>query len=441
MKNSKIHRQSVTARITRREFVSAAAAAASLTIVPSSVFAAPGKQAPSDKLNIACIGVGGRGYPNLMNVKGENIVAFCDVDDKRAAGTYKEFPKVKKYYDFRRLLDKERKNIDAVVISTTDHVHIPASVMAMKRGKHVYCEKPLGHNIGEVREATKIAQRYHLATQMGNGAHSGYNYRSVVKMIKSGVIGEVKEAHCWCDESWPSKNRPKDKPPIPKTLKWDLWLGPAPYRPYNRCYLPLSWRGWWDFGNGRIGDMGCHMIDLPFSALDLKYPLTVESKRSTPVYKESAPRWLISKWTFPKRGKLPPVELTWYDGNQRPPLQKQHNMPDWPEATIFVGSKGMMIADYGRFKLFPEKNFKGFKRAHVTNVMSHHAEWIKACKTGSPTGTDFAYAGPLTETILLGAVACRVGEKLQWDAKNLKATNCPQADQFISRENRKGWEL
>ncbi|MDP6545824.1 MAG: Gfo/Idh/MocA family oxidoreductase [Phycisphaerae bacterium] len=441
MQNDKTSSQSITAKITRREFVNAAAAAASLTIVPSSVFGAPGKQAPSDKLNIACIGVGGRGYANLMNVKDENIVAFCDVDDKRAADTYKKFPKVKKYYDFRRLLDKERKNVDAVVISTTDHVHIPASVMALKRGIHVYCEKPLGQNIGEVREATKVAKRYSLATQMGNGAHSGHNYRSVVKMIKSGVIGDVKEAHCWCDESWPSKNRPKDKPPVPKTLKWDLWLGPAPYRPYHRCYLPLAWRGWWDFGNGRIGDMGCHMIDLPFTALDLKYPLTVESKRSTPVYKESAPRWLISKWTFPKRGALPPVELTWYDGNQRPPLQKQHKMPDWPEATIFVGSKGMMIADYGRFKLLPEKDFAGFRRPPLAHGPSHTREWIKACKTGSPTGTDFAYAGPLTETVLLGAVACRAGEKLEWDAKNLKATNCPQADQFIRRENRKGWKL
>ncbi|MDP7286358.1 MAG: Gfo/Idh/MocA family oxidoreductase, partial [Phycisphaerae bacterium] len=368
--------------------------------------------------------------------------ALCDVDARRASRLFKSHGKTAKIFkDFRRLLDKERKNVDAVVISTTDHVHIPASVMALKRGIHVYCEKPLGHNIGEVREATKVAKRYGLATQMGNGAHSGHNYRSVVKMIKSGIIGEVKEAHCWCDESWPSKNRPKETPPIPKTLKWDLWLGPAPYRPYHRCYLPLSWRGWWDFGNGRIGDMGCHMIDLPFSALNLKYPLTVESRRSTPIYTESAPKWLISKWTFPKRGKLPPVELTWYDGDQRPPLQKKHNMPDWPEATIFVGSKGMMIADYGRFKLFPEKDFKGVKRPRLTNVMSHHAEWIKACKTGSSTGTDFAYAGPLTETILLGAVACRAGKKLEWDAVNLKATNCPQADQYIARENRKGWEL
>ena len=441
MQNGKTNGRSMTARITRRQFASAAAAAASLTIVPSSVLAASGKQAPSDKLNIACIGAGGRGYANLMNVKGENIVAFCDVDDKRAAPTYKEFPEVKRYYDFRKLLDKERKNIDAVVISTTDHVHIPASVMALKRGMHVYCEKPLGHNIGEVREAAKVAKRYGLATQMGNGAHSGYNYRSVVQMIKSGVIGDVTEAHCWCDESWPSKNRPTETLPVPKTLKWDLWLGPAPWRPYHRCYLPLAWRGWWDFGNGRIGDMGCHMIDLPFTALDLKYPLTVESRRSSPIYKESAPRWLISKWTYPKRGDLPPVTLTWYDGNQRPPLQKKHNMPDWPEATIFVGTKGMMIADYGRFKLLPEKNFKGVRRPRIANLMSHHAEWIKACKTGSPTGCDFAYAGPLTETVLLGAVACRAGKKLEWDAKNLKATNCPEADEFIKRVNRKGWEL
>jgi hypothetical protein len=182
------------------------------------------------------------------------------------------------------------------------------------------------------------------------------------------------------------------------------------------------------------------MIDLPFTALDLKYPLTVESKRSTPIYTESAPAWLISTWTFPKRGKLPPVTLTWYDGNKRPPLQKKHNMPDWPEATIFVGTKGMLIADYGRYKLFPEKDFAGVRRPHVQGS-NHHQEWIKASKTGSPTGCNFQYAGPLTETVLLGAVACRAGKKLEWDAKNLKATNCPEADQFIRRTNRKGWEL
>ena len=439
MKNNKANCES---GITRREVIGAAASVAAFSIVPRHVLGGPGKAPPSEKLNIACIGVGGRGYAMAMNVSTENIVALCDVDDKRGSKAFNEFAKAKRYHDYRRMLEKEGKSIDAVVVATPDHVHIPASVMAMKMGKGVYCEKPLGHNIHEVRLATEVAKKSGLATQLGTGAHSGYNYRSMVALIKAGTIGEVKEVHCWCDQSWPPGDRPKATPPVPKHLKWDLWLGPAPVRPYHPCYHPQGWRNWWDFGNGRLGDMGCHMIDLPFMALDLKYPLTVETKSAKPAHKESAPRWLITTWTFPKRGDLPPVELTWYDGINRPPLQKQHNMPDWPEATIFVGSKGMLIADYGRFKLYPEKKFAGVRRPQLHPRGIHHVqEWITACKTGRPTGCPFEYAGPLTETVLLGTVAYRAGKKLQWDPVNLKATNCPEADRFIRRKNRKGWEI
>ncbi len=429
--------------ITRREVLGTAASLAALTIVPRHVLGGPGQKAPSEKLNIACIGVGGRGYPMAMNVSTENIVAMCDVDDKRAAKTFAEFPKAKRYRDYRKLLTVEDKNIDAVVIAAPDHVHIPISMMAMKRGKGVYCEKPLGHNVHEIRVATEMAAKCKVATQMGNEAHSGWNYRSVAAMIKAGTIGQVREVHCWCDQSWPPGDRPKHRPPVPKHLKWDLWLGPAPVRPYHPCYHPLGWRQWWDFGNGRLGDMGCHMIDLPFMALDLKYPLTVETHSAGPAHKESSPRWLITHWTFPKRGDLPPVHLTWYDGIKRPPLQKKHNMPDWPEGTIFVGSEGMMIADYGRFKLYPENKFKGVRRPPLEPRSIHHQqEWIKACKTGRPTGSNFAYAGPLAETVVLGTVAHRAGMKLQWDPVNLKATNCPAADKFIRRETyRQGWTL
>ena len=438
MKNRKANRPS---GITRRRFVGAAASVTAITIVPPRVLGGAGKTPPSEKLNIACIGAGGRGYPVAMNVSTENIVALCDVDDKRAAKTYDEFPKARRYHDYRRMLDKEDKAVDAVTVATTDHVHIPASVMAMRMGKGVYCEKPLGQNIHEIRVATAVAAETGVATQMGNESHSGYNYRSVAKMIEAGVIGQVREVHCWCDQSWPPGDRPKNKVPVPKHLKWDLWLGPAPVRPYHPTYHPLGWRQWWDFGNGRLGDMGCHMIDLPFMALDLKYPLTIETKSAAPAHKESAPRWLITNWTFPKRGALPPVELTWYDGIKRPPLQKKHNMPDWPEATIFVGSEGMMIADYGRFKLYPAKKFAGVKRPKLPRKEPHAQEWITACKTGSATGCNFGYAGPLAETVLLGTVAYRAGKKLHWDPAKLKATNCAQADQFIRRENRKGWTL
>ena len=427
----------------RREFLRNSVAGAALTglmTVPRHVLGGQRHTPPSEKLNIAGIGVGGRGHEDLLSVSSENIVALCDVDDKRAAPTYERFPKAKRYHDFREMLDKEEKNIDAVVVASTDHTHIPVSVMAMKMGKHCYCEKPMGRDIHEVRVATKVARRYGVATQLGNGAHSGYNYRSVAAMIKAGTIGEVREVHAWCDQAWGNYDRPKHHPPVPKHLKWDLWLGPAPERPYHPIYHPQGWRSWWDFGNGRLGDMGCHMIDLPFTALDLKYPLSAEAEGPT-VHYDSSPLWLIAKWTFAARGNLPPVELTWYDGNKRPPLQKQHNMPDHPEGVLFVGSEGMLIADYGRFKLYPEDKFAGVTRPRLPEGPQHAQEWITACKTGSPTGCNFDYAGPLTETVLLGTVAYRAGRKLQWGAEDMEVTNCPEANQYIRREYRYGWTL
>ncbi len=443
MEKSKTYHES---DMTRRDFVGAAASVAVFTIVPRHELGGPGKTPPSEKLNIACIGVGNKGFDNVRNVMSENLVAFCDVDTKLAANAYKMFHQVPRYSDYRRMLDREAKNIDAVIVTTPDHVHIPASVRAMRMGKHVYCEKPLGQNITEVRFATQVAKETGVVTQMGNGAHTGYNYRSVAQMIKNGVIGQVREVHCWCDEAWPPGDRPQHQPPVPKHLNWNLWLGPAPVRPYHPTYHPMGWRQWWDFGNGRIGDMGCHMIDLPFMALDLKSPLTAEAHSAKPAHKESAPGWLIAKWTFGARGDRAPVHLTWYDGNggKRPALQREHNMPDWPEGTLFVGSKGMLIADYGRFKLYPEDKFEGVRRPQMPRKPSHVDDWIEACKTNDPLrpGTNFSYSGPLTETVLLGAAAFRAGEKLIWDAENLKITNNPADERFIRRDvYREGWTL
>jgi predicted dehydrogenase len=429
----------------RRDFLQKSLAGTTLTgfaIVPRHVLGGAGLLLPSERVNVAGIGVGNRGWTVIRQMEAHNIVAICDVDAKYLRKASERYPNARKYRDFRRLIDWEENNIDAVVVCSTDHTHAPASMAALKAGKHVYCEKPLTHSVYEARAMAEAVRDSHLATQMGNESHSGFNYRRVVELIRAGVIGEVREVHCWCDEAWGNMDRPPQSPPVPPNLDWDLWLGPAPYRPYHPCYHPVVWRNWWDFGNGRLGDMGCHMLDLPFWALDLKYPLTIEAE-GPPVHPESTPLWLISHWEFPARGELPPVKLTWYDGDKRPALQKEHNMPNYHEGTLFVGSEGMLIAEYGKHELFPKEKFADFQRPPRTIPESpgHAEEWLTACKTGTPTGTHFAYSGPLTETVFLGTVAYRAGQKLEWDAENLRVTNCPEANQHLRREYRKGWTL
>ena len=445
------------ARMTRRKFMGAAASVAAFTIVPRHVLGGAGVTPPSEKLNIAAVGVGGMGATTLYAVSDQNIVALCDVDDERAAESYETFPEARRFRDYRRMLDQMDRDIDAVAITTPNHTHIPISVAAMKMGKGVFCEKPLGHNIQEIRTATEVARETGVATQMGAGGHAGRNFRRVVELIRAGAIGDVREVHIWCDNEWDDPPRtvaagdtpawgdrmPVGRPPVPAHLNWDLWLGPAAYRPYHPAYHPRSWRMWWDFGGGRLGDMGCHMLDLPFWALDLKHPLTVEAEGPGRAGKEVAPPWLISRWTFAARGEQPPVEITWYDGNQRPPLLKEINAPDWELAVLFVGSEGMLVSSYTKHKLLPEDKFADYEPPPQTipNSIGHHEEWIRACKGGPEALCNFGYAGPLTETVLLGTVAFRVGEKLHWDPVNLKATNAPEADRFIRREPRDGWAL
>ena len=478
MRNNKTNGKS---RIPRREFLGTAASAAALTIVPRHVLGGPGHAAPSETLNIAAIGVGGHGaflvnevfaqsqhMPSGMG--GAKFVALCDVDEKRASdaivrhipavtnfGGFKRFPEAKQYDDFRKMLDKEERIIDAVVVATPDHTHIPAGVMAMEMGKHCYCEKPLAHNVFEARLAAEVAKKNKVATQMGIGNHSSETFRRVVELIQAGAIGEVREVHAWCDDDegmppddgklmWGDRP-PQQTPAVPEHLHWDLWLGPAPYRPYHPAYHPINWRNWWDFGNGRLGDMGCHLLDLAFWALGLKHPLTVEAEGPDRVGREVAPRWQIVRWVFPRRGELPPVTLTWYHGNQRPELLNEVNLPNWPIAVLFVGSEGMLITQIEvippTYELYPKEKFADFEPPPRTipRSIGHANEWIVACKTGSPTTCSFDYSGPLTETVLLGTVAYRAGQKLAWDAENLKATNCPEADQFLRREYRKDWTL
>ncbi|MDF2439766.1 MAG: hypothetical protein JWN98_750, partial [Abditibacteriota bacterium] len=264
-----------------------------------------------------------------------------------------------------------------------------------------------------------------------------------VELIKSGAIGTVKEVHVWCDKVWSAAGpRPTETPAVPANLNWDLWLGPAPYRPYHPAYAPGNWRGWWDFGGGTLGDMACHHMDLPHWALDLRHPLTVEAE-GPPVNAETTPEWLVVRYGYAARGAQPPVNLTWYQGGRRPSQFAQDLLPQWGDGNLFVGSKGMLLADYGRYALLPEKEFADFKAPEpfIPDSIGHHLEWIEACKTGGPTTCNFDYSGALTETVLLGNVAYRAQCKLEWDSARLKATNCPQAERFLRREYRKGWQL
>ncbi|MBI1785357.1 Gfo/Idh/MocA family oxidoreductase [Candidatus Sumerlaeota bacterium] len=427
----------------RREFLRRAAMAGvggTLGLAGCESLAPSKRLSPNERLNIGMVGVMHRAAEDLKGVESENIVALCDIDDNYIGAVKQRFPQAKIYNDFRKLLDQN--DIDAVVIGTPDHTHLVAAVGAMKLGKHVYCEKPLGHNVYEVRVAAETARRMKVATQMGTQIHAGDNYRRVVEVIKSGAIGKIADVHVWVGKDWSGADRPKETPPVPPNLHWDLWLGPAPERPYHPTYLPQEWRRWWDFGGGTLADMGCHYIDLVFWALDLRHPLTVEAE-GPPVNPETAPKSLKVHWTFPARGALPPLNLTWYDGELRPPLLARKNIQAWDAGVLFIGDRGMMLANYDTYRLLPEADFAGYKppAPSIPPSIGHHKEWIQACKTDLKTLCNFDYAGALTETVLLGNVAYRTGKKLHWDHVKLRATDCPEADHFIRREYRKGWSL
>ncbi len=396
---------------------------------------------PNEKLNIALVGAGGRGASNLAGVAGENIVALCDVDERRAAATFDRYPGVRKFHDFRKMLDDMDKQIDAVVVSTPNHIHAPASAMAMRMGKHCYCEKPLTHSVHEARTIARIAAEKKVATQMGTQIHASGNYRRVVELIQSGAIGPVREVHIRLAGGGTAGDRPQETPPVPPELNWDVWLGPAPSRPYHPCYVPHDWHYWWDFGGGALGNMGCHYLDLAFWALDLRHPVAIEAEGPA-VHLESTPRPQTVRWEFPARGDLPPVTLTWDHGRKRPPFWQEHELPDWAWG-VFVGSKGMLLANYGKHALWPESQFADLKRPDPTIAKStgHHQEWIAACKTGSLTTCNFDYSGAVTETVLLGNVAYRCGKRIDWDPVNLKIPNAPEAEQFLRREYREGWKL
>jgi predicted dehydrogenase len=435
--------------ISRRDFLTSTAAMAAFTIVPRHVLGGPGRTPPSEKLNIAAIGAGGKGRGDIGAVRSENIVALCDVDDEKAAETFEEFPKAKKYRDFRKMLEKE-KNIDAVTIATPDHTHAVATMMAMKMGKHVYTEKPLTHSIYEARQLAKAAREAKVATQMGNQGHSGEGNRFICEWVWDGAIGPVREVHAWTNRPiWPQGvDRPKETPHVPETLDWDLWLGPAPQRPYHPAYLPFKWRGWWDFGTGALGDMACHIVDSPFWALKLGHPISIEAS-STKVNSETYPLASVIYYDFPARADMPPVRMTWYDGGLMPPqpeeLEPGRRMGSNNGGVLFVGEKGKLVCGcYGAGpRLIPEAKMDAYERPPKTipRVKGHHKDWIQACKGGRPACSNFDYASSLTEVILLGSIALRVRGRLDWDGPSMRFTNNDEANKYLHREYRQGWTL
>ena len=446
-------------RSTRRDFlttgVSLATAATAFTIVPRHVLGGPREIPPSEKMNIAGIGIGGMGGANVANLRGENIVALCDVDHDYAANTIRQYPQAKTYKDYRLMLEKQ-KNIDGVVVGTPDHTHAVISMAAIKAGKHVYCQKPLTHTVYEARQLAQAAKEYKVATQMGIQGHSMEGHRLICEWVAAGLIGEVREVDAWCSLSyypwghagWSCSwsDRPKHTPPVPASLDWDLWIGPAPMRPYHRAYHPQTWRCFWDFGCGMMGDRGAHTLDAVVASLKLGPPTSIEATScgNTP---EVHPLSAIVTFRFPARGPAA-AEAHLVRGHASAPARRPGGRP--PRAgrrrDLHQGRQGTIMAGvYGESpRIIPEKRMQEVTLPAKTLPRvkgSHEQDWVRACKTGTPAGADFAYSGPLTETCLLGNIAKRIDSRIVWDAENLKITNLPDANCFVRTEYRKGWEL
>ncbi len=439
-------------RMKRRRFLQTvgAATAFSFHVVPRHVLGR-GQTPPSEKLNIAGIGVGGQGAGDLREMAGENIIALCDVDWNKAAGTFKTYPKAETFRDYRILLEK-RPEIDAVMIATPDHMHAPITLAALRAGKHVYVEKPMAHSIEEARVMTRVAKETGLVTQMGNNGHAGEGLRLTREWLQAGAIGNVSEIHSWSDRpgKWWVQNldRPTDTPPVPEALDWDLFIGAAPMRPYNRKYHPHDWRGWFDFGTGALGDMAIHNMDPAFYALDLGAPTAVEA-RTSPLKAESYPAWTILRYEFAARGDRPALTLTWYDGGKTPPTPRDLG----PDAKLadngiyFVGDKGTMVCGgwSGPPTLYPETRRKEFSTPAPTLARSigHRAEWIKACKDHKPEDAKagFDYSGPFTEALLVGNLALRLQKRVEWDPVAMHSPNSPDADPLIRKRYRNGFGI
>jgi predicted dehydrogenase len=448
--------------LSRRRLLAGSAAAASFTIIPRHVLGGSGQAAPSDRISVACVGAGGQAAWDVDQLKqaGAQVSFLCDVDLERAAEVFAAHPQVPKYRDYREMIDKEKDKIDAVLVAVPDHTHAPASMFAIKRGKHVYCEKPLTRTVHEARALGTAARQAKVATQMGNQGMAFEGNRLINEWIWNGAIGPVREVHVWSDRPthkgrnplWWAQGveRPTETLPVPPTLDWNLWLGSAPDRPYHPIYVPFAWRGWWDFGSGGLGDMGIHNIAPAFSALKLGAPTSVHAS-STPVFAETLPVASVVHYEFPPREGMPPVTLHWYDGGMvpaRPRDLDEDRELNREDGLIFVGDGGTILVEgWGGEspRLIPEAKMRAFQRPPKTQPRSigHHKEWLDACKGQGTTRSNFPdFAGPLTEAVLLGTLSVRLGgKKLHWDAADLKVTNSEEANKLLHYRYRDGWSL
>lgn len=424
---------------TRREFLRTSTLAGAGVLLAAREGFSWRRRSANERLDLGIVGVANRGRDNLDGVMSENIVALCDVDEGFLTGAAQAFPGAKTYFDFRLMLEKEK--LDAVVVSTPDHTHSAVTMAALDSGLHVYCEKPLTHTVAEARAVAELAARKGLVTQMGTQIHAGDNYRRVVELVRSGAIGKVREVHVMCGKSWGADARPAGEHPTPASLRWDLWIGPAAELAYNPDFHPASWRRYWPFGGGTLADMACHHVDLSVWALELGAPERVHAE-GPPVHEFGAPSSLVVHWSFASAGDRPAVELWWHDGGRRPEeLLLELGLVDWRDGTLFVGEKGWIVADYDRHAIGPVADFAGFEppAPSIPTSIGHHREWIEACKTGGPTTCSFAYAGPLTEAVLLGTVAYRAGGELGWDARAMKSPDNERAASFVAQPRRPGW--
>jgi len=455
----------MTATQNRREFLknSAAIGVGAWIADPSLALA---QRSANEQINIACIGVGGKGSSDTDHAGNHgNLVALCDIDDNNLGAKSQKFPKARKFNDFRRMFDDLEREIDAVTVSTPDHTHAVASLQAIKLKKHVYTQKPLTFSVSEARALREAAAKYGVCTQMGNQGTAIDGFRTSIEVLRSGAIGAIREVHVWtdrCGKYWKQAPdivaRPSDQPSVPPHVHWDLFLGPAPERPYHPAYHPFAWRGWRDFGTGALGDMACHLSNMPFMALKLQYPTSISAENSE-VNAETFQQWATITFEFPARESMPPVKFVWWEGirnGQRnlPAVELFHGAPRPDNGFLCIGDKGTLWSSHaqgGEYKLLPSKDFEGYKEPDKYLARNgagdaddnQKKEWIAACKAGKPALAlaNFGYAGLLTEAMLLGNVAILAGKKIEWDGPNMKVTNVPEAQKFLQREYRKGWTL